>query len=53
MENIRELKNALDSRKSENIANFSSALITAFEILYKVSRIAFDSYRYKHYLHIC
>ncbi|CAG2062163.1 unnamed protein product, partial [Timema podura] len=38
MENIRELKNALDSTKSENIANFSSALITAFEILQKYNK---------------
>nr|CAD7262603.1 unnamed protein product [Timema shepardi] len=37
-ENIRELKNALDSTKSENIANFSSALITAFEILQKYNK---------------
>ncbi|XP_063239126.1 voltage-dependent calcium channel subunit alpha-2/delta-3 isoform X2 [Bacillus rossius redtenbacheri] len=38
MENVRELKNALDSTRSENIANFSSALITAFEILHKYNR---------------
>ncbi|XP_067002670.2 voltage-dependent calcium channel subunit alpha-2/delta-3 [Anabrus simplex] len=38
MENIRELRNALDSTKAENIANFSSALITAFEILHRYNR---------------
>ncbi|GLH11946.1 uncharacterized protein GBIM_16642 [Gryllus bimaculatus] len=37
-ENIRELKNALEATKSENIANFSSALITAFELLHRYNR---------------
>ncbi|XP_071455009.1 voltage-dependent calcium channel subunit alpha-2/delta-3 isoform X2 [Hetaerina americana] len=36
--NIRELRNALDNVKPENIANFSSALITAFELLHKYNR---------------
>ncbi|XP_049864524.1 voltage-dependent calcium channel subunit alpha-2/delta-3 isoform X3 [Schistocerca gregaria] len=38
MENIRELKNNLESRKSENIANFSSALVTAFDILQRYNK---------------
>jgi hypothetical protein len=37
MANIREMRGYLDTAKAENIANFSSALITAFEILHKVS----------------
>lgn len=35
-ENKRDLKNALDTIRPENIANFTSALVTAFEILHKV-----------------
>ncbi|XP_021912830.1 voltage-dependent calcium channel subunit alpha-2/delta-3 isoform X4 [Zootermopsis nevadensis] len=38
MENIREMRNYLDTTRAENIANFSSALITAFEILHKYNR---------------
>ncbi|XP_023705860.1 voltage-dependent calcium channel subunit alpha-2/delta-3 isoform X6 [Cryptotermes secundus] len=38
MGNIRELRSYLDSARAENIANFSSALITAFEILHKYNR---------------
>jgi hypothetical protein len=37
MANIREMRSYLDTTRAENIANFSSALITAFEILHKVS----------------
>jgi hypothetical protein len=39
MENIREMRSYLDTTRAENIANFSSALITAFEILHKVSSL--------------
>lgn len=34
--NRRELKSGLDNVKSENIANFTGAFVTAFEILHKV-----------------
>ncbi|KAG5895094.1 hypothetical protein JTB14_023267 [Gonioctena quinquepunctata] len=37
-ENVRFLKDSLWSLKPENIANFTSALITAFEILQKYNR---------------
>ncbi|XP_044741537.1 voltage-dependent calcium channel subunit alpha-2/delta-3 [Chrysoperla carnea] len=37
-ENKRDLKNALDTIRPENIANFTSALVTAFEILHKYNR---------------
>ncbi|XP_030748608.1 voltage-dependent calcium channel subunit alpha-2/delta-3 isoform X3 [Sitophilus oryzae] len=37
-ENIRWLKDSLGTIKQENIANFSSALITGFEILHKYNR---------------
>jgi len=37
MANVREMRSYLDTTRAENIANFSSALITAFEILHKVS----------------
>jgi hypothetical protein len=36
MANIREMRSYLDTTRTENAANFSSALITAFEILHKV-----------------
>jgi MFS-type transporter involved in bile tolerance (Atg22 family) len=39
MGNIREIRSYLESTRAENIANFSSALITAFEILHKVSTL--------------
>jgi hypothetical protein len=35
-ENVRELKASLDSVRPENIANFTSALVTGFELLHKV-----------------
>ncbi|XP_069684436.1 voltage-dependent calcium channel subunit alpha-2/delta-3 isoform X2 [Periplaneta americana] len=38
MANVREMKSYLESTRAENIANFSSALITAFEILHKYNR---------------
>lgn len=38
MANIREMRSYLDTTRTENIANFSSALITAFEILHKYNR---------------
>ncbi|GFG33999.1 hypothetical protein Cfor_04865 [Coptotermes formosanus] len=38
MANIREIRSYLDTTRTENIANFSSALITAFEILHKYNR---------------
>jgi hypothetical protein len=44
MENIREMRTNLDTTKAENIANFSSALITAFEILHKVSSLTNNIY---------
>ncbi|CAH1121282.1 unnamed protein product [Ceutorhynchus assimilis] len=37
-ENIRWLKDSMGTLKQENIANFSSALITGFEILLKYNR---------------
>lgn len=37
-ENKRTIKDALGTIKPENIANFTSALVTAFEILHKVRR---------------
>ncbi|CAG9816549.1 unnamed protein product [Phaedon cochleariae] len=37
-ENIRYLKDSMGSLKPENIANFTSAFITAFEILQKYNR---------------
>ncbi|XP_050313474.1 voltage-dependent calcium channel subunit alpha-2/delta-4 [Anthonomus grandis grandis] len=37
-ENIDWLKNSLGTLKQENIANFTSALITGFEILHKYNR---------------
>ncbi|XP_075214887.1 voltage-dependent calcium channel subunit stolid [Lycorma delicatula] len=37
-ENRREFKNMLDKVKSENVANFTSAFVTAFEILHKYNR---------------
>nr|XP_023023561.1 voltage-dependent calcium channel subunit alpha-2/delta-3 [Leptinotarsa decemlineata] len=37
-ENIRYLKDSMGTLKPENIANFTSALITAFEILQKYNR---------------
>jgi hypothetical protein len=37
MGNVREMRSYLELTRAENIANFSSALITAFEILHKVS----------------
>ncbi|XP_060516283.1 voltage-dependent calcium channel subunit alpha-2/delta-3 isoform X2 [Cylas formicarius] len=37
-ENLRWLKESLATFKQENIANFSSALITGFEILHKYNR---------------
>ncbi|XP_054277448.1 voltage-dependent calcium channel subunit alpha-2/delta-3-like isoform X1 [Macrosteles quadrilineatus] len=36
--NRRELKSGLDNVKSENIANFTGAFVTAFEILHKYNR---------------
>lgn len=36
LENKREMKNALDAIRPENIANFTSGLVTAFELLHKV-----------------
>ncbi|KAG8235606.1 hypothetical protein J437_LFUL014650 [Ladona fulva] len=41
--NIRELRNALDNVKPENIANFSSALITAFQLLHRYNRTGLGS----------
>lgn len=37
-ENLRELRIALDYLKSEGSANFTSALITGFEILHRYNR---------------
>ncbi|XP_049817631.1 voltage-dependent calcium channel subunit alpha-2/delta-3 isoform X1 [Aethina tumida] len=37
-ENVRWLKDSLDNFKAENIANFTSALVTGFEILHKYNR---------------
>ncbi|KAL3289880.1 hypothetical protein HHI36_023270 [Cryptolaemus montrouzieri] len=37
-ENIQMLKDSLDSFESENVANFTSALVTGFEILHKYNR---------------
>ncbi|RZC42869.1 Ankyrin repeat domain containing protein [Asbolus verrucosus] len=37
-ENVRWLKESLATFKSENIANFSAALVTGFEILHKYNR---------------
>ncbi|KAF4522689.1 hypothetical protein B566_EDAN012706 [Ephemera danica] len=42
-ENVRELKAALDSIRPENIANFTSALVTAFELLHKYNRSGLGS----------
>lgn len=36
-ENKRTIKDALGTIKPENIANFTSALVSAFEILHKVT----------------
>lgn len=37
-ENIRELRIALDSVKSEGTANFTSALVTGFQILHRYNQ---------------
>ncbi|KYB29565.1 voltage-dependent calcium channel subunit alpha-2/delta-3 isoform X2 [Tribolium castaneum] len=37
-ENVRWLKESLSTFKSENIANFTAALVTGFEILHKYNR---------------
>lgn len=36
--NKRMLKDSLSTLKAENIANFTSALVTAFELLHKVMK---------------
>ncbi|XP_059481802.1 voltage-dependent calcium channel subunit alpha-2/delta-3 isoform X2 [Neocloeon triangulifer] len=37
-ENVRELKSAMSGVRPENIANFTGALVTAFEILHRYNR---------------
>lgn len=54
-ENKRTIKEALSTLKPENIANFTSALVTAFEILHKVRKFTvFQDSRMNNYFYfIC